>query len=114
MDTGYKETFFALENVLQNFKLTPKDIAHIILTQGHSMILFQKGEQKILFIADLVNLSELQCLEPGIFVSYDIDKLQAAQTRRDMLELYKDTRLIGAHFPFLAPLNLTILENIAQ
>ncbi|MGI0405926.1 hypothetical protein ACRE1S_00645 [Helicobacter himalayensis] len=99
---------------MQNFNLTPKDITHIILTHGHSMILFQKGEQKILFIADLVHLFELQRLEPGISVSYDVDKLQAVQTRRNMLKLYKDTRLIGVHFLFPASLNLTILENIAQ
>lgn len=69
---------------------------------GHSSFLFESEGQKILIWGDIVHMSELQFMYPGMSLKDDSDKLLAIHTREYLFEkLAREKTLIGgAHLPF--------------
>lgn len=69
-------------------------------TPGHVSIVFGKGRDVAVAPGDLIH-SPLQALHPQLSTRFDVDKAEAARTRRAFLERYCDTETLCcmAHFP---------------
>lgn len=68
-------------------------------TPGHvSLHISSKGENAVI-TGDLMH-HPIQLVEPGRYGNFDMDREQAAQTRRDFIERYRDRKalVIGSHF----------------
>ncbi len=77
-------------------------------TPGHNMILLQHKEDKLLFWADIMHFYALQIEMPEIAVVFDVDKDEAIQTRKEVLQRLKSDKIpvVGAHMPFTQPIVL--------
>lgn len=69
-------------------------------TPGHVSIVFGKGRDAAVAPGDLIH-SPIQALFPDLSTKFDVDRVEAAKTRRDFLERYSDTDTLCcmAHFP---------------
>jgi glyoxylase-like metal-dependent hydrolase (beta-lactamase superfamily II) len=69
-------------------------------TPGHVAFAFGRGKDDAVFTGDLIH-SPLQLLYPELSLQFDVDKAQAAVTRRKFLDHYceTDTLCCTAHFP---------------
>jgi glyoxylase-like metal-dependent hydrolase (beta-lactamase superfamily II) len=69
-------------------------------TPGHIAIAFGRGKDEAVMTGDLIH-SPLQARYPELSAKFDVDKVQAAATRRTFLERYcdSDTLCCFAHFP---------------
>ncbi len=69
-------------------------------TAGHVAIRFGRDHDDAVMTGDLIH-SPLQARYPELSVKFDVDKVQAAQTRRRFLEQYCDTDTLccTSHFP---------------
>lgn len=69
-------------------------------TPGHVAVCFGKGGDDAVVSGDLMH-SPIQARYPEMSMMFDVDKEQAAKTRRSFLERYCDTRTLccTAHFP---------------
>lgn len=71
-------------------------------TPGHVAIGLESSGQELVYIADLLHLPQVQFRRPGWHVAFDADPVQAAATRKRMLDrIAADRTLIaGSHLPF--------------
>jgi len=81
------------------------DIASVALfghTPGHTGFLLTSKGKKLFFVGDLLHGAALQMPRPDITIDFDVDQLQAKETRlRVFKQLAEDTTPIaGAHLPF--------------
>ena len=69
-------------------------------TPGHVAVCFGKGGDDAVVSGDLMH-TPLQTRYPELSMMFDVDKEQAAKTRRSFLERYCDTKTLccTAHFP---------------
>lgn len=75
-------------------------------TAGHTMIKIARGGQKLIFIADLMHIFDIQMARPHIAIQYDSNPSKAVKARVEFLDLLKDdsnTQIIGTHLPFGEP-----------
>jgi glyoxylase-like metal-dependent hydrolase (beta-lactamase superfamily II) len=80
------------------------DLIHLMPTPGHTpnhvAVAFERDGADGVIPGDLIH-SPLQARYPGLSVVFDVDKAQAAATRRQFLARYCDTGTLccGTHFP---------------
>jgi len=69
-------------------------------TPGHVAVEFGRGRTHALLTGDLIH-SPLQARYPELSIKFDVDPVQAAATRRDLLERCCETEILccTAHFP---------------
>jgi glyoxylase-like metal-dependent hydrolase (beta-lactamase superfamily II) len=69
-------------------------------TPGHVSFAFGRGKDDAVFVGDIMH-TPLQLLHPELSPKFDVDPVQAAVTRRNVLERYCDTDTLccTAHFP---------------
>ena len=75
-------------------------------TAGHTMIKIARGEQKLVFIADLFHAFDIQMLRPHIATKYDNNPSEAIKSRMEFLDTLQsdsNTLIIGSHLPFVEP-----------
>ena len=70
-------------------------------TPGHTMYLIGTGENQILIWGDLTHVMPLQMPHPEQSVTYDVDPVQAAETRQRVLKSVSESHLkvAGMHIP---------------
>lgn len=107
-----KKEFFTKDTpILESlqFKITPlQAFGH---TPGHTMILLEDSKNsKLLFVADLLHVYDVQKDNPQIAIEYDMHKDEAIKTRQEVLRMLKETnmRFVGTHFPSSEPTTLTL------
>lgn len=68
-------------------------------TPGHSCWRFGAGNEAILFWGDIVHLSAVQITHPQAWMTYDLDRDQAEQSRRRILDMAASEAILvaGAH-----------------
>lgn len=73
-------------------------------TPGHMSYMLESGGKQLVLIADLANHYVWSLAHPDWEVSFDTDKAQAAQSRRNLLDMLAadKTPFIGYHMPFPA------------
>ena len=108
-----KMTFFGDDNLLnkslglgENSDLEIATIPAYGHTTGHTMIKIARGEQKLIFIADLIHAFDIQMARPNIAIQYDSNPSEAIKARINFLDSLKGdikTQIIGAHLPFTKP-----------
>ena len=108
-----KMTFFSDDNLLnkslglwENSDLEIATIPAYGHTAGHTMIKIARGEQKLVFIADLIHAFDIQMARPNIAIQYDSNPSEAIKARINFLDSLKSdskTQIIGAHLPFTKP-----------
>lgn len=71
-------------------------------TQGHMIYHLESEGQRLMLTADLTNHFAFSLPNPDWEVRYDLDKAQAAASRRRVLGMIADARIpfIGYHMPF--------------
>ena len=71
-------------------------------TPGHSAFEISSGSDAILIVGDLVHNVLIQAADPSISVTFDTDPIEAANTRKTLLEYAARTgiRIAGMHIPF--------------
>ena len=80
------------------------DLVHLMPTPGHTphhvAVAFGRNGADGVITGDLIH-SPLQARYPELSVTFDVDKAQAAATRRGFLARYCDTDTLccGTHFP---------------
>lgn len=75
-------------------------------TAGHTMIKIARGEQKLVFIADLMHVFDIQMARPHIATKYDNNPREATRVRMEFLDTLQggsNTQIIGSHLPFVEP-----------
>lgn len=105
--------FFSDDNLLnkslglgENSDLEIESIPAYGHTAGHTMIKIARGGQKLVFIADLMHIFDIQMARPHIAIQYDSNPSEAIKARIKFLDLFKDdsnTQIIGSHLPFGEP-----------
>ena len=77
-------------------------------TPGHTGYLVSSGDDRLLIWGDIVHVPEIQVPRPDVTMTFDIDPVQAAATRRRAFDMVASERLLFAgmhvHFPGLARL----------
>ncbi|MDR1695353.1 MAG: MBL fold metallo-hydrolase [Endomicrobium sp.] len=103
------KTFEWGENVTPEIK-SVKAQGH---TPGHTVFDISSGEEKLTVIADLIHSLKVQTADPSISVTFDVDPLQAVDTRKRILrEASKNkTRVAGMHIPFPGVGTVTETDN---
>lgn len=110
-----KMEFFSDDNLLnKSLGLDKSDLTITTIqayghTPGHTMIGIASGNQKLVFIADLMHVFDIQMVRPNIAIQYDNNPNEAIKARIKFLDLFKDdsnTQIIGSHLPFSKPIML--------
>ena len=77
-------------------------------TPGHTTYMLSSGNQRLLIWADTVHVPEVQTVRPEVCMDFDVDKEQAAASRRKVFDMVATERLLVAgmhlHFPAFAHL----------
>jgi glyoxylase-like metal-dependent hydrolase (beta-lactamase superfamily II) len=76
-----------------------KPVAAYGHTPGHTAFLIESAGEKLLVWGDIVHAEEVQMPHPEVALSFDVDREQAVQTRRNLLDyaLKNKIRVAGAH-----------------
>ncbi len=107
-----KMTFFSYENLLNSAlgldksDLTITNIPAYGHTAGHTMIGIASGDERLVFVADLIHIFDIQMVRPNIAIKYDENPSEAIKARISFLDSLKGdskTQIIGAHLPFTKP-----------
>lgn len=71
-------------------------------TPGHSAYLVTSGNERLLFVGDLIHHAAVQFARPGWYVSGDSSPEQAIAARKRIIDRVVDDRilLMGSHLPF--------------
>ena len=77
-------------------------------TPGHTGYMVSSGDDRLLIWGDIVHVPEIQVPRPDVTMAFDIDPVEAAQTRRRAFDMVASERLLFAgmhvHFPGFARL----------
>lgn len=110
--------FVSAQNILKAYagnidlikleKLTPKESDGIFFieayghTPGHMACLIKSGKEQILIWADVTHAMAIQMPYPQISVTYDVNPVQAAETRKEILEYVTKNNIpvAGMHIPY--------------
>jgi glyoxylase-like metal-dependent hydrolase (beta-lactamase superfamily II) len=88
------------------FELLPgiSAIAAFGHTPGHTVFLLSSGSAKLLIWGDIMHVQDIQFPRPDISVSYDTDPVQAAETRKKLLEyaVQNNIPIAGMHLLYPA------------
>ena len=92
------KTFTWGENIIPEIK-SIKAQGH---TPGHTAFEISSDGEKIIVIGDLIHNLKVQMADPAIAVTFDVDPLQAVDTRKRILKdaARTKTRVAGMHIPF--------------
>jgi len=73
-------------------------------TVGHMGYRIESGNEQLLIWGDMTAIAAVQFAEPEAGIAFDADSLQAAETRRRILDMVADDRLLiaGSHLPYPA------------
>jgi glyoxylase-like metal-dependent hydrolase (beta-lactamase superfamily II) len=71
-------------------------------TPGHTSFALASGSSKVLIQSDVTNIPELFLRNPDWHVMFDVDPVQAAQTRHKFYDMAAAEKalVVGFHFPF--------------
>lgn len=71
-------------------------------TPGHTALLIESGDAKLLCVGDLVHSAALQFARPDVNARYDMYPTQAHYTRRDIMQkaAWNKLPIAGMHLPF--------------
>jgi glyoxylase-like metal-dependent hydrolase (beta-lactamase superfamily II) len=72
-------------------------------TPGHTCFLLQYRRERILITGDLMHIEALQLPRPDISVTYDVDPVQAAATRKKILAWAAENKCTIAGMHLLSP-----------
>ncbi|TQR61241.1 MBL fold metallo-hydrolase [Campylobacter troglodytis] len=75
-------------------------------TPGHIIINLESKDDRLVFFTDLVHVFSVQSQRPEIAIEYDVNKQEAIQTRKKLLQELKGIKLVGSHMPFVEPITL--------
>lgn len=102
---SYKARF---HQIADNDKVLDLDAVRLVHapghTPGHSAVRITSGSDALFFITDLAHHAPIQFPHPDWHVAFDTDPVQAAKTRRTLLEKAAGdkTLISGSHLPFPA------------
>jgi glyoxylase-like metal-dependent hydrolase (beta-lactamase superfamily II) len=107
---GAQEAFAAIKGKLEPYENGKQivDGVHIVHapghTPGHSTLLIASGNDQLFYITDAAHHVALNFPHPDWHVAFDTDPMQAAQSRRAVLDRAAADRVLvsGAHIPFPA------------
>lgn len=72
-------------------------------TPGHTGYLVASGPESLLIWGDIIHVPEVQVARPEVTIQFDVDPVQAAATRRRMLDMAASERMhiagMHLHFP---------------
>ncbi len=71
-------------------------------TPGHAIVRIESGNESMLYITDAMHMPALQLANPDWKVAFDADPVQAADTRKKLLDRCVADRVLisGSHVPF--------------
>lgn len=71
-------------------------------TPGHQILRLVSGDQRMIYMTDLMHYPSLLMPHPDWYVAFDTDRDMAVQTRLSHFEEYAQNRVLlaGAHLPF--------------
>jgi glyoxylase-like metal-dependent hydrolase (beta-lactamase superfamily II) len=98
VDAGKVKTFDRQTEVLPGVTAT----LHPGHTPGSAFYTLRSGDQRIVFIGDIIHVSSVQFPDPSITIVYDVDPMSAARVRVEQFSIFaKDSDLVAApHLPF--------------
>lgn len=99
-----KVEFFEREKPLFDAKAKIWAISAYGHTPGHNMIGVEDGSNRLVFVADLLHVYDVQIADPMIAVAFDNDKNEAVKARLEVKD--GKTLVIGTHVPFSKPILL--------
>lgn len=105
---GIRKTFVGLENKVTKYEGDKELVSGITSmatpghTPGHSSFVVASGSAKILVQSDVTNIPHVFLRHPTWQVMYDIDPLQATETRKRFYDMASADKFMiqGFHFPF--------------
>lgn len=105
---GIRKTFAGLENKVTKYEGGKEIISGITAlatpghTPGHTSFVVASGSAKVLVQSDVTNIPQLFLRHPTWQVMYDVDPLQAAETRKKFYDMAAADKFLiqGYHFPF--------------
>lgn len=113
--------FFAMQDALTlkifvaNAEILPgiKSLPLYGHTPGHTGFVLSGTEGTVLFWGDSIHGAALQVRHPEISVTYDVDPVAAAETRKQILATATDNQwfVAGAHLPFSDVVRLEALAS---
>ncbi len=104
------KTFATLKPKLEPFENKKKIVEGIEVvaapghTPGHSALLIASGDAQLLYVTDAAHHVAINLPHPDWHVAFDTDPVEAAKTRRALLDRASADRVLvsGAHLPFPA------------
>ncbi|MGO9849827.1 MAG: MBL fold metallo-hydrolase [Methylocella sp.] len=105
---GIRKTFAGLENKVTKYEWGKEIIPGVTTiatpghTPGHTSFVVASGSAKVLVQSDVTNIPHLFLRNPTWQVMYDIDPLEAAETRKKFYDMASAEKawIQGFHFPF--------------
>ncbi|MDR2834594.1 MAG: MBL fold metallo-hydrolase [Bacteroidales bacterium] len=72
-------------------------------TPGHTSFLLKEREEQILIWGDITHVTDVQFQNPEIAVTYDVDPVQAVQTRKEIFDFVQKNDIVIAGMHILSP-----------
>lgn len=71
-------------------------------TPGHSGLMIEQGDERLLLWADLIHIGPVQFAMPAVTIAFDVDPDEAAATRARVMDMVATDRLLfaGSHVDF--------------
>lgn len=103
-----EKSFFQKDTALFDSELIIKALPAYGHTPGHNLISLENGKDKLVFIADLIHVYDVQVKNPKIAIEFDSDPQEAIKTRQQFLKEFKKNKvkITGVHLPFTEPLSI--------
>jgi glyoxylase-like metal-dependent hydrolase (beta-lactamase superfamily II) len=111
--------FKAMEGKLEPFENKKRIIEGIEIvaapghTPGHSGLLIASGDSQLLYVTDAAHHAAINFAHPDWHVAFDADPVEAAKSRRALLDRAAADRVLvsGAHLPFPAVGHVRAKDN---